>query len=160
MQVLVIRGRRVNSFFLARERGKGLLLHEGFRDKAAAIRLRPRSVILRWETLQGSYPARAESMFPVPPAWALETGFPSEAGIPELWDTIVLIIRGICTDAVCSSLPRYGPRKTISVSGRCTSPHYYTVRPDRPRHRSKSRPGLTSWDFRDLGACLRHYTSD
>ena len=38
MQVLVIRGRRVNSFVLARERVRGLILHEGFRDKAAAIR--------------------------------------------------------------------------------------------------------------------------
>ena len=38
MRVLVIRGRRVNSLLLARERSKGLLLHEGFRDKAATTR--------------------------------------------------------------------------------------------------------------------------
>ena len=38
MRVLVIRGRRVNYLLLARERSKGLLIHEGFEDKAAAIR--------------------------------------------------------------------------------------------------------------------------
>ena len=27
-------------------------------------------------------------------------------------------------------------------------------------HGSRSRPGLTSRDFQDLGACLRHHTSD
>ena len=36
MRVLVIRGRRVNSLLLAWEISKGLLLHEGFRDKAKA----------------------------------------------------------------------------------------------------------------------------
>ena len=44
-------------------------------------------------------------MFPVPPAWTHETGLPLEAGILELWDTIVPIISRTCTDAVCSSLP-------------------------------------------------------
>ena len=38
MRVLVIRGRRVDSILLARERSRGLLLHEGFRDKATATR--------------------------------------------------------------------------------------------------------------------------
>ena len=38
MRVLVIRGRRVDSLLLARERSRGLLLHEGFRDKATATR--------------------------------------------------------------------------------------------------------------------------
>ena len=37
-QVLMIRGRRVNSLLLAWEISRGLLLREGFRDKAAAIR--------------------------------------------------------------------------------------------------------------------------
>ena len=36
MRVLVIRGRRVNSLHLAEERSRGLLLREGFRDRAAA----------------------------------------------------------------------------------------------------------------------------
>ena len=38
MRVLVIRGRRVDSLLLVRERSRGLLLHEGFRDKVAATR--------------------------------------------------------------------------------------------------------------------------
>ena len=38
MWVLVIRGRRVNSFLLAREKSRGLLLPEGFRDRVAATR--------------------------------------------------------------------------------------------------------------------------
>ena len=42
MRVLVIRGRRVNSLLLARERSRGLLLREGFRDKAVATRAKAR----------------------------------------------------------------------------------------------------------------------
>ena len=38
MRVLVIRGMRVNFFLLAQERSRGLLLHEGFKDKVAAIK--------------------------------------------------------------------------------------------------------------------------
>ena len=38
MQVLAVRGRRVNSLLLARERRRGFLLREDFRDKAAATR--------------------------------------------------------------------------------------------------------------------------
>ena len=34
--MLVIKGRRVKSFLLARERSSGLLLREGFRDRAKA----------------------------------------------------------------------------------------------------------------------------
>ena len=42
MRVLVIRGRSVNSLLLARERSRGLLLHKGFRDRAATIRAKAR----------------------------------------------------------------------------------------------------------------------
>ena len=42
MQVLVIRGRRVNYLLLARERSKGLLLREGFKDRVAATRAKAR----------------------------------------------------------------------------------------------------------------------
>ena len=38
IRVLVIRGRRVNFLLLARERSRGLLLLEGFRDRVAATR--------------------------------------------------------------------------------------------------------------------------
>ena len=36
--MLVLRGRRVNSRPLAWERSRGLLLHKGFRDRAATTR--------------------------------------------------------------------------------------------------------------------------
>ena len=42
MRVLVIRGRRTNRLLLAQEKSKGLLLHEGFRDMAAATRAKAR----------------------------------------------------------------------------------------------------------------------
>ena len=42
MRVLVIRGRRVNYFLLARERNRGLLLREGFQDRVAATRAKAR----------------------------------------------------------------------------------------------------------------------
>ena len=42
MQVLVIRGRRVNSLLLARERSRGLLLREGFKDRVTTIRVKAR----------------------------------------------------------------------------------------------------------------------
>ena len=38
----MIRGRRANSLLLAQERNVRLLLYEGFRDKAAAIRVKAR----------------------------------------------------------------------------------------------------------------------
>ena len=42
IRVLVIRGKRVNSLLLARERSRGLLLLKGFRDRAAATRAKAR----------------------------------------------------------------------------------------------------------------------
>ena len=42
MQVLVIRGRRVNYLLLVRERSRGLLLREGFKDRVAATRAKAR----------------------------------------------------------------------------------------------------------------------
>ena len=36
--MLVIRGRRVNSLLLARERSRGILLRQGFKDRVVAIR--------------------------------------------------------------------------------------------------------------------------
>ena len=40
--MLVLRGRRVNSLLLAREISRELLLHDGFRDRAAATRAKAR----------------------------------------------------------------------------------------------------------------------
>ena len=42
MQVLVLRGRRVKTLPLARERSRGLMLHKGFRDRAEVIRAKAR----------------------------------------------------------------------------------------------------------------------
>ena len=85
-------------------------------------------------------------------------GLPSEARIPKLWDTPVLVISGMFTDSVCSYLPYHGPREPVLVPGSCTDPYHFTIRPDGPGHGSRSRPGFTSRDFRDPGACLRHHT--
>ena len=86
--------------------------------------------------------------------------FPSEEGIQELWDTTVPIISETCTDAVCSSLPRHGPGKTVPVPGCCTSTNYFADGPHGQRHGSRSRTGLRGWDLMDPRACLRHHTSD
>ena len=139
MQVLKIRGRRANLLLLAQGRSKGLLLRKGFKDRA-----------------------RAEDMFPFPPAWTHETGLPLEVGILELWDTLVSVISGTFADSVCSSIFHHGPGEPISVPRHCTGPYHFTIRSDGQRHglRSRSRPRLTSLDFRDPRACLRHHTSD
>ena len=42
MRVLVIRGRRVNSLLRARERSRGLLLLEGFKDRATTTMAKAR----------------------------------------------------------------------------------------------------------------------
>ena len=42
MQVLVIRGRRLKPLLLARERSKGLLLREGFKDKVMTTKAKAR----------------------------------------------------------------------------------------------------------------------
>ena len=89
----------------------------------------------------------AESVFLVPPAWTLETGFPLKVGIPELWDTVVPVISGACTNPVCSSLPRHGPGKTVSVPGCCKSTHCFADMPYGPRHGSRLRKRLTDLEF-------------
>ena len=44
--LLKLRGERVDLLLLARERSRGLLFHEGFRDKAMAIKAKARSGLL------------------------------------------------------------------------------------------------------------------
>ena len=51
MRLLKIRGRRFNHFLLAQGRSRRLLLHKGLRDRAATIRTKARSIILRLERL-------------------------------------------------------------------------------------------------------------
>ena len=60
------------------------------------------------------------------------------------------------------SHPQYGLKGPVSVSGCCTSAFCYADRLERPRYgsRSRSRTGFTGRDIRDLGACLRHHTTD
>ena len=98
-------------------------------------------------------------MFPLPLACTHKTRLPSEARILELWDTSVFIISGTFTYSVCSSLPYYGLGELVSILGHCKDPYHFTIRPDGPRHGSRSRPGFTSRDFKDLGTCLQHHTS-
>ena len=72
-------------------------------------------------------------------------------GIPELWDTSVPVINGACIDAICSSLPYHGARKTVSVLRCCTSTYYFVEGPHGLGHGSRLRTGLTGRDFRDQG---------
>ena len=51
MQVLVLRGKRVKTLPLVRERRRGLMLHKGFRTGPRLPGPRPGSVIPRQETL-------------------------------------------------------------------------------------------------------------
>ena len=99
-------------------------------------------------------------MLPFPSAYTLEVGFSLEAEISELWDTSVPVISGTCIDVVCSSLPQHRLGETISVVGHCIGPYYFIVKPNKPEQGSRLRLGLISRDFRDLGACLRHYTAN
>ena len=49
-------------------------------------------------------------MLPLSAAWTCETELPPEAGIPELWDTIVSGINGVSTDTFVPSYPKMGQR--------------------------------------------------
>ena len=86
-------------------------------------------------------------MLQLPSAWTLEAELSSEIGIPELWDTSIPIISRAYTKGVCSSLPHYGLRETISVAGRCIEPYYFAVKPYGLGQGSRSRLRLTSQDF-------------
>ena len=101
-----------------------------------------------------------ESVFPMPPAWTFEKRLPSEVGIPGLWDTIVPVINGTCTDACCSSLSQHRLGEPVSVVGCCTRTYYFVDMPHGLGHGSGLRTGLIDRDFRDPGACLHHHTSD
>ena len=97
-------------------------------------------------------------MLPLPSPWTLEAGLSLEVGILELWDTSVPVISGTYTDIVCSSIPYHGLGEMVSVAGRCTRPYHFAVRSDGLGKGSRSRPGLTSQDFK--GACLCHYIAE
>ena len=95
-------------------------------------------------------------MFPVPPAWTLETGLPSETRILGLWDTLILVISGTCVDSGCSSLPHYELGEPVSIPGCYISTYYFVDRLDGSGHGLRLMAGLTGRDSRDLGACLYH----
>ena len=86
-------------------------------------------------------------MFPLPSAWKYEAELLIEAGIPRLRDTSVLVIGGMCTDAVCSFLPQHGPEGPVSASKCGTSTYHVIGRPERPEYGSRSRTG---------DECLKH----
>ena len=70
-----------------------------------------------------------DDMLLLPSAWTYETGLPSEARIPELWDTIALVVSETCVDIVCSFSPQYRPEEPVSIPRCCTSAFCYTEGP-------------------------------
>ena len=109
---------------------------------------------------QGFQSIRIDDMFPLLSARTCETRLPTEAGILGIRHTVVPIISEIGANIVCLSLPQHGLGETISVPRYGTHIGYFAERPKRPRHGSRSGTGFTGRDFKDLGVCLRHYTSD
>ena len=87
-------------------------------------------------------------------------GFPTEAGIPRLWDTSVPIINGTCIDTVYLSLPQHGPGEPVSFPRCGTGIGYFADRLERPRHGSRSGTWLIGQDPGDPRVCLDDYTSD
>ena len=148
MRVLVRRRWRI-SLLLARGISRGLLFIRISGTRPRLLGVRPSRGIL---------PDGVDDMLSLPPAWTHETRLPIEVGIPELWDTLVPIISGTCTDIVCLSLPQHGLRELVLVLRCGIGTGYFANRLERPGHGSRSGTGLTCRDFGDLGACLRHYT--
>ena len=99
-------------------------------------------------------------MLPLPLAWTYEARLPSEAGISRSWDASVLVISGMCTDAVCSFSLRCRPEEPISIPRCCTRTFYYIDGLERSAYGSRSRTGLTGRDFTDPRACLHYRTVD
>ena len=98
----------------------------------------------------------------MPPALTLETGLPSVARIPKVighhspshqW--------GMLRRTLFLLNPPWA-RAIVLVLRCCTSTYYFVDGPHGPGHgsRSRSRTGLIGRDFKDLEACLRHYSSD
>ena len=80
--------------------------------------------------------------------------------LSQLVDATVPVVSEAHFDTVCSFLPQHGPEEPVSTSGCGTGTYYVTGGPERPKYGSRPMAGLISQDFRDLGACLRHYTVD
>ena len=99
-------------------------------------------------------------MLSLPPVKTNETGLALKAGIPGLWDALVSIISGTCTDIVCLSLPQHEPKEPVSVPGCSTSTGYFIDRLERQGHGSRLGIGLKGQDFGNPGACLHHYISN
>ena len=142
---LVRRG-RIN-LLLVREKGRRLLLLECLRDEALASRAKVRP---------GS--AKADDMLLLPSALTYEAGLPLKARIPGFRAGAVLVINRIGADTVCSFSPRYGSEEPLSIARFYASTFDNTNRSEGPDYGSRSRIGFTGKDFRDLRACLRHYT--
>ena len=78
----------------------------------------------------------SDDMLSLSLAWTHETRLFTEAGIPELWDSAVLVISGIGANTVCSSSPQW-LEGLVLVSGCCTDAFCYTDRLERPRYGSR-----------------------
>ena len=123
MRVLVARGRRV-SLLPVQERGRELLVHEGFRVGPSGPR-----------TDESCRSGGADGVLPLSAAWTHEEGLPPETGIPGFWDSSVLVSSRIGEDTVRSSTARYRQEEPVSVSRRYTGTSHFTGRPERPEYR-------------------------
>ena len=99
-------------------------------------------------------------MLPLLAAWTREMGLPLKARILELWDTTVSSTSGPSTDTICSFLPQDRPEGLVSGVGYCASAFSVTDMSERLEYRPRQRSGAIGRHFRDLGACLRHSTTD
>ena len=159
MQVLVGKERRV-SLFLAQERRKDFYSSRTSRAGPQLSGPRPGWIVTRWRTFQNSWSARTGEVLPLPTVWTHEKGLPTEARIPGLWDTSVPFISGTYANTVCLSLPQHGLGEPVSVPRCGIGTGCFTGRLEGQGHGSRMGIGLTSRDFGDLRACLRHYTSN
>ena len=118
---------RINPL-LVRGRGRRLVLHTSFRDRAKVIRTRA------W---MGHLVKQADDMLFLPTAWACETRFPSETGILGFRGSVLPITSGTGSDIVYSSTPQCGswacetglPSETgVRVRGTSISPKVLHMR--------------------------------
>ena len=79
--VLVVRERRVSSLFIARERSRGLLLSEGFRDRAVATRAKARISHPKMGGTSRLLASQGRECVSSATAWALGTRLPSKVRI-------------------------------------------------------------------------------
>ena len=73
-------------------------------------------------------------MLPLSADWTHEEGLPPKTGIPGFWDSTVPVSSGIGDDTVRSSIARYRPERSVSVSGSYPGTSHFTGRPERSEY--------------------------